>query len=223
MKPLLILAICLPLSTCLAQHLMPRIGASVSTVRLPNVPDFYNTSYATGFLTGISSRYDLGDRMGIMGDLLFTQKGWKASIETVDPTGKQSDRIFYGELLALPYVKWRKMFFMAGPGLSYGLFGKSHLVVEYANGQTSSNESHVRFNELDDPQSSDTYMDRRLTFNWQVGVGIKVLERILIDLRYQEAMMDHHSPMPPSQRPTRVPAGWYQSFQLTTAFQFIRD
>jgi hypothetical protein len=222
MKPLQTLAACLLLLTSHAQQIMPRIGASMTNVRLEGVVSNYNTLFAPGFMTGVSSQFDLGDKMGIIGDLLFTQKGWRSESEGPDNTGTSSNRIYYSELLCMPYYKWRNIFFLAGPGLSYGLFGRTYQEYEFTNGDSFVNDWPVRFTEADDARYSETYMDRRLTFNWQVGVGIELWERVLIDLRYQEAMMDHHFPVKPSQRPSRMPAGWYQSVQVSTAVRLSR-
>jgi opacity protein-like surface antigen len=219
MKVILCLTFSLLQTVCSAQEIMPRIGVSVTTANLPGTIDSYHTSFIPGFVTGVEAWFPIWKRAGIAGDLLFTQKGWRSEVATTDYHFTASQRMYYGELICLPYYRWSAFYFMMGPGLQYGLTGRTSENLTRFQGQgTVSGQHDIRFDKRS-TGSGDYYVDNRVTLSGMFGAGVTLWEHLLIDLRYQASGFGTFTADPDG--PSN-PNGTYHSLQLTTALRLRR-
>jgi opacity protein-like surface antigen len=170
---------------CEAQEIMPRLGVAMTTANIPGAFDGYNTSFAPGFVTGVEAWFPIRENAGIAGDLLFSQKGWRSEVNGIDFKFQASQRIFYGELICLPYYRWSVFYFMAGPGLLYGLTGRTNETLTRFDGSGTNSYQHSIHFDNRTTGSADYYVNNRITFGGTLCAGVMLWELLLIDLRYQ--------------------------------------
>ena len=225
MKSILTTVVCLLALFCQGQEIRPRIGLTMNTGTFPNALGDLDVSFTPGFLTGLDLQVPINDEFSITSELLFVQKGYRIDFEFEPSSGTTQNythlatktRVNYADLLFLPTSTWSNFYFMAGPGLSFGLFGYNYNALTNTNGQVTTSSSKIHFNESAG-SAGDYYLTKRLVLTGVAGVGITLWELLLVDLRYQFS---------PTQYP--YPSGvqdnnrsWYHSLQLTTALRIIR-
>jgi len=186
-KPLIVLCclIGIVISTQ-AQSLILKAGGS-----LANVGSIIETKNKPGIVAGLAFEIPLSSRFSIQPELLFHQKGFKedGSLEESDPYQtyfvdfKSSFTLNYLELPVLVKYKFGIFYVNGGSSISYGIGGKYSLSPD--GGSTLKGKMKFGHNSTTlSNEDTDFYIENALDLGLQVGGGVKIFKRIIIDARY---------------------------------------
>lgn len=207
-----------------AQLLIPKAGFSLSKVE---VEVSQGMKSKIGFTLGLAYNHQISDVLSIQPELNFIQKGFRQDYHesddglTIDANGKFN--INFIELPILAKASFGegnvKFFLNAGPSVAFGLGGKfktEYTVSFLGDSDSDSVEGKIKFGDSDDSEDEVVYLDNRLEIGIQVGGGVMINEKVMIDLRYGHglsSLTDDDSDIyeGPSKMKTRV-------FQLTVGY-----
>ena len=163
-----------------AQTLIPKVGGNFSNIAASDDNKLVDEDYKfkLGLTLGVAFEIGISDALAIQPELLFQQKG---AMQKPDD-GKFVFNLNYLELPVMVKYKTSSGFYLnAGPYVAYGLGGKLKLIPD-----SGSEESiDIKFGDEPDNENEDAlYIDNALDFGFQVGVGMVIIEKIVIDLRY---------------------------------------
>lgn len=144
---------------------------------------FVDTKYVVGFSGGFMADFGLGEHFAFHPELLYSQKGAKASY--LDPSGagfSEEERTHYLDLPLLLRARAGGFFFEAGPQLGYLLAQKSTFTTILPG--------------LDPEVSTATGTDgsRRLDVGYVLGLGYALPQGWEIGLRYNGGLADVQDP-----------------------------
>lgn len=199
-------------NSLVAQTLIPRVGVSLATMTFEDDPDGEDISYklSPGIALGVGYSYTLSEKVTLLGELLFLQAGFDSRynyfyddgdgyVESTDY--KTTAKIYYLQLPVLARYTFggnTKFYVNAGPSIGFGLGGKykdSYEGYYDDSGQigtySDSYKGDVKFEERPiGYEGNDFFADNRLDFQLQVGGGVHLFDKIMIDLRYGVGLTD---------------------------------
>lgn len=201
-----VLAVTLSL-TATAQMFIPKAGLTLSTVNfeIESSGSGYDESInsATGFAVGVGYSFGLGSMFSIQPELLFIQKGWNYN-ETYDDGGSYSYE--YDETAHLNYIELPVLFKVslgpdnlkfhinAGPSVGFGIGGKfkeKYNEDYFGDPYSYSEDVKIKFGDMpDNYDGTDYYIDNSIDFGLQIGGGVTIAEKIIIDIRYGLGLSD---------------------------------
>lgn len=160
--------------------IIPKAGATLSTVVFddPDVTD--DTGLEAGFTAGVGVNMPLGKGLfSIQPELNFIQKGWYYSNSTATFSGwVENTTLNYLEIPVLVKASFGKnktrFYVNAGPSFALGLGG---------NQSVNSETIDVKFGK-GDSDDDVLYIDNKLDVSLQAGFGVIIGGIIMIDARY---------------------------------------
>ncbi len=190
---------------------IPKIGATLATVSMsePDIiqfPGFEDEIKSKiGFTIGAALNYSINDRISIQPELNFIQKGYTEKststwmedddgrLITTVTTSTTKNTLNYLEIPALVKISFggdTKFYALAGPSFGIGLGGKytydSKITESYddvSDTFTNSDKGNIKFG--DQPEDGEgMYIDNRFDFGLQLGGGILIARKIIIEARY---------------------------------------
>ncbi len=206
MKKLFVLLFCVGSTVAQAQFLLPKIGATYSSVVVDD--DDFDTEYKLGVSFGIAYNIRINELLSVQPELNFVQKGYSTSstysglpygggfytVNTSDET-----KMNYLQVPVLVKVTFGKFYLNAGPSVGLGLNGKGKDTYsetgedmfgspyEYNN----DNQYDILFEEAPEGyEGPDTYIENRMNISVQVGGGVTLMDKLNIDLRYGMGLTD---------------------------------
>lgn len=160
-----------------SQRLIPRLGLTGSWISYSN---FYNKDIRPGYSANLGYEIVLKGKLHLQPDIGFVTKGSDYSLGI---NGSRSLTIYYTEVsLPAKYFLGRasKISVLFGPTLGIGVGGRLR-IKEY-------NDSFkIKFNGVPVDGydiANQSYLDNRLDFGLQVGAGIELWKKVILDIRY---------------------------------------
>lgn len=167
-------ALMLLVACAFSQSIIPKAGVTLSKWGGDDLEDI---KFNVGFTVGVGFNFPLGTGpISLQPELNFIQKGWKA--EDGDATAKA--KLNYLEipiLVKATFGEATKFYLNAGPSIGLGFGGKLK-----AEEGSLSEEVDVKFGDGDDEDA--LYIEKRTDVGLQLGGGVIVAEKVMIDLRY---------------------------------------
>jgi hypothetical protein len=188
------------LSYC--QTIIPKAGISISNVSTSSIESGFisiKPKSTIGFTGGIGINFPINDKFSVQPELLFTQKGSRIKQETSFSIFGSSAffkadakaTISYLEIPVLAKVTFGddlKYYINAGPSVSIGLGGKYSYEFTVSDGsnppETEKDSGSIKFGESSDPDQSIGYIKKRVDIGIQIGGGVIIAQKLIIDLRY---------------------------------------
>lgn len=137
-----------------------------------------------GFVGGFGFSVPVSHHFEIQPEILFHQKGWKDSESNGTASGSETYTLNYLEIPVLAKVKFGTFYVTAGPSVAVGLGGNYdyHL----SSGSTHvSGSGKIKFGTpASNANPDDVYIDNAVDVGLQLGGGVMLANRIIIDLRY---------------------------------------
>lgn len=177
-----------------AQTLIPKAGLTLSKIALA---DDDEQKFNPGLTIGVAFNFPVSEVFSIQPEISFVQKGSKSSIsgDLINGTYTSKSKISmnYIEMPVLvkaTFGESTKFFFTAGPSLGIGVGGKFEAKFTISEGSNQISETYdgkVKFGETpqdDDEELDALYFDNRLDFGVQLGAGVTIADKVMIDLRY---------------------------------------
>lgn len=157
-----------------SQTLIPKAGVTLSKFGGSDVED---AKFNLGFTLGLGFNLPVGNGpISVQPELNFAQKGTKG-----DEDGSTAKlKLNYLEvpvLVKATFGEATKFYVNAGPSIGLGLGGK----IKVSEGSFSG-EADVKFGDGDDEEVF--YIEKKTDFGLQLGGGVIIAEKIMIDLRY---------------------------------------
>jgi hypothetical protein len=193
-----------------AQTIIPRVGVSVSNLTIDGEEGFENKSTA-GMVIGLGFNFPVSDIFSIQPEINYVQRGTKMEFEMSEFSdfgymqidGSIRVRIDYLEIPVLAKVAFgedTKFLLSAGPTLGVGLGGKTKIkanakysfdgeTIEESVTQTGKVKFGGEPDEIDD-DGDDAYFDNRIDFGLQIGAGLLIKNKVLLDVRYVHGVTD---------------------------------
>lgn len=208
-----------------AQTVIPKGGLSLASVNFPTEGN-ERISSKIGFTIGTGLEFNINENLAFQPELLFVRKGYKAEFIESGVNFKESAEekvgITYLEVPVL--IKYyfgsdRKFYVNAGPSFGFGLGGKYRNEYSYEEPgvlETESGEGKVKFGqEPANNQMRDRYFDNGTDIGIQVGGGVFLMNKIMVDLRYGLGLTDLFDKAPNFDNTSRN-----RAIQLTVGFPF---
>ncbi|WKZ60264.1 MAG: porin family protein [Cyclobacteriaceae bacterium] len=207
MKKLLVVIALIMAVTASAQTIIPKAGMTLSTLDAEtfasNPGDFDSYKNVTGFSVGVGYRIGFGDLISLQPELLFIQKGWKNEYGYDDGFGytetyTETAKLNYIELpillrIALGPDKF-KFHINVGPSVGYGINGKydyESKIDYYGDISTFSTDGDIKFEEMpENYEGPDEFIPNRIELGAQIGGGVTLFNKILVDVRYGLGLTD---------------------------------
>jgi hypothetical protein len=188
--PLLLLSIVIVM-TAQAQVFIPKAGVTLSKV---HVEVSQGLKSKLGLTLGLAYNYQINDIFSVQPELNFIQKGFRQDYHdndngvSFDVEGK-----FAVNYLEMPVMfkasfgeENLKFFLNAGPSLAIGLGGKfktEYTITFLGDTESETAEGKVKFGDSDDSDDDAIYLDNQLEFGLQIGAGVLIFDKVMIDLR----------------------------------------
>lgn len=206
MKKLLVGIALIVVVSASAQTIIPKAGITLSTldgetsVSYPEESDSYKS--VTGFSFGVGYRIGFGDLISLQPELLFVQKGWKREYSFFyNPEDGYENittvKLNYLELPILLRVALGpdnfKFHVNAGPSIGFGLNGTHEIKYRYISGIINEQvyEGDVKFEERpENYEGYDLHIPNRIEFGAQIGGGVTLFNKIMVDIRYGLGLTD---------------------------------
>jgi hypothetical protein len=148
-----------------------------------------------GLTFGVAYNHEISNIISLQPELSFIQKGFRQKYRetqngaTFDIDGKFA--INYLELPILVKASFGeskvKFYVNAGPSIGLGLGGKyevDYIVSILGYLESDSAEGDIKFGDSDNSGEGTLYLDNRMDLGLQVGGGVVISEKIMLDLRY---------------------------------------
>ncbi len=194
MKKTLLIACVMVCALCASAQvtIIPKAGFTLSKIAFD---DTEGMKPKIGLNLGVGANMVLSDVFSVQPELQFIQKGY-AFKESESSFGIKAE---YKERVSINYLEIPllfkasfgsddlKFFLNAGPSIGFGLGGKGK--VEFSLSGQDMNESDdeefkVRFGDIDESNEEVTYFDNRIDVGIQLGGGILIANKVVIDIRY---------------------------------------
>jgi hypothetical protein len=184
-----------------AQTITPKIGMSLAKV---NAEDNTGNKSKPGLSLGVAFTQPIGGIFSFQPELLFIQKGSKLDYQESEPGFYEIDLkghiiINYLEVPLLLRADFPtnndaiKVYLNAGPSFAIGLSGKTNLdlYLEFDGEVIEIKDSgKVKFgDEPNNYEGTDAYI-KRFDLGAQLGGGVIIKEKFMIDLRYGIGLID---------------------------------
>ncbi|MBT1710183.1 outer membrane beta-barrel protein [Fulvivirgaceae bacterium PWU5] len=186
-KFLLIGAMALTAGFSYGQTIIPKAGITLSTFGGDDAGD--DTKSKIGFTLGAGLNLPLGDGMfSLQPELNYVQKGAKAEYVDEDFNEDVTEKLTLGYLeipvlVKVTFGEATKFYVNAGPSVGFGLGGKYKVEVG-----DESEDVDVKFGDGDDEDKY--YIEKGTDIGLQLGAGVIVAEKVMIDIRYGLGLTD---------------------------------
>lgn len=163
------------------QTIIPKVGLTLSKWSGDDVDD---AKFKPGFTIGAGLNMPLGSGMiSLQPEINYIQKGGK--FEEGDFSDKYT--VNYLEvpvLVKATFGEGTKFYVNAGPSVAFGLGGKN----KWEEGDEEG-ESDIKFGD-EDENSDDFYIEKGTDIGLQLGAGVIIAEKVMIDVRYGLGLTD---------------------------------
>jgi hypothetical protein len=180
-KIVLIGALALAAGFSYGQTIIPKVGLTLATLGGDDAGD--EAKSKAGFTVGVALNMPLGDGMfSLQPELNYIQKGVKYE----EGDFKETLSLGYLEVPVLAKVTFgeaTKFYFNAGPSVGFGLGGKYKIEED-----GEKEEADVKFG--DDKNDGKFYIQKGTDIGLQLGGGVIIAEKVMIDLRYGLGLTD---------------------------------
>lgn len=192
-----------------AQTLIPKVGFVLSSTNAASSSEEFgwetDLSFGTGLSFGISYTLPVGTIGGgtfsVQPEFTFIQKGFKATVSGEINIGEpyydfvmdQHIKLNYLEVPVLAKIEFgtptAKFSFIAGPSFGYALGGKTKGTLTLDDGYEIHKEKangKIKFGDQPEEEyfSNDIYFDNRLDIGLQVGAGVTLYNKVVMEVRY---------------------------------------
>ncbi len=193
-----------------AQTLIPKIGISLSTLGASeHVPMMINSfSSQSGYTIGVGYSIPVKPNgislFSIQPEILFVQKGFKVDAQGEFIFVEQLSLINTHQEYTVNYLEFPvlakyelgsdnfRFSFYAGPSIAFGLGGKYKAVAtrttEGGTEQFINTEGSIKF--YKSKNTSDINFDHNVDVGLQVGVGITLFNKVMVEARYGNSFTD---------------------------------
>jgi len=186
-----------------AQTLIPRAGITIASNSISPSPENFGVSDGqiksqTGFTAGLGFALPLTTMLSVQTELNFIQKGFIHDYSSSIDSEKQNQKLKYSYLELPVMIRYAlgpdiaRIHLVAGPSVGIGLGGtyKYRYSVFYTEDETDvlyeeSSDGKVKFEkEPDRYLGPDIYLEKRMDVGLQVGAGVTLFNKIMVDIRY---------------------------------------
>jgi hypothetical protein len=177
-----------------AQTFISKAGLTLSSIATDDDSD---QKIQPGFTIGAAFNFRTSEIFSVQSELTFIQKGGKSERREEEPIlsyvqkGKVSlNYLEIPVLLKATFGESTKFFLNAGPSIGIGLNGKFESKITINSillnaPLTETSDGKVKFGEAPEEEEEDiVYIDNRLDFGLQLGAGVIIADKVVIDLRY---------------------------------------
>lgn len=184
MKKLLFVVAALVLVTSsYAQTVIPRVGVTLSTWGGDDAEAYGDAKSKLGFTLGAGFNMPLGEGpISLQPELNFIKKGVKFEGEDWTETYSLS-YLEVPVLVKATFGEATKFYVNAGPSVGFGLGGK----LKWEEGDEDGDED-IKFGDGDDEDV--TYVEKKTDIGLQLGGGVILGDKIIIDIRYGLGLTD---------------------------------
>jgi hypothetical protein len=178
-KIVLLMALIVLSFTIRAQTVIPKIGFTLAKIAASEDGDGENKS-KLGLMLGAAVEIPFKDNFSFQPELLFIQKGGKYTYSEDDESSETKETINYLEIPVLfkaTFGEATKFYANAGPSFGFAIGGK-YKYEESFDGDTESDSGKLKFGSGEE----DDY--KGLDFGFQLGGGVLIADKYIIDLRY---------------------------------------
>lgn len=183
-----------------AQTIIPRVGITLSNSSY-EPESFYeksDKSFIAGFTAGIGYEFTLAGIVSLQPEINFIQKGQKREeiyyYEGIKSTLKFEYKYNYLEIPVLAKVKFgglTKFYVSAGPSIGIGLGGKYNQKNLIEDNLDSEYKGDIKFKDRPEGyEGNDVFVDNKLDIGLQIGGGVMLFNRVMIDVRYGMGLSD---------------------------------
>ena len=183
------------------QTIIPKAGITIAKVNVSS-SEAGTPKSTIGFTLGAGVNFPINDIFSFQPELVFMQKGFAVKEEFSFSFGGMTESLDLDAKVIVNYLEVpvlmkatfgtnTKFHFIAGPSIGVGLGGRYRYEYNalYSDGNTTEVEHEeasgkVKFGEPEDEDSEDAYLKERVDFGLQIGGGVLIKEKILVDLRY---------------------------------------
>lgn len=206
MKKLLVAIALVVVVSTHAQTIIPKVGMTLSTLDGETIDqtDYFDSyKYTPGFAFGVGYRIGFGELISLQPELLFIQKGWKNEYGFDDGLGyferyTETVKLNYLELPILLRIALGpdnfKIHINAGTSIGFGINGKYDAEYKYGYpGSISSipSDGDIKFEEEPEAyEGPDQFIPNRIEFGAQIGGGVTLFNKVMIDVRYGLGLTD---------------------------------
>jgi hypothetical protein len=203
----------------LAQAIIPKFGITMNTVNFSEALSAgYDISGKYGTIIGLAVDFPVNKFLDIQPGLFFHEKGWVEKYSSSNFTETGQYRLNYIEVPVMAKVKYKMVYILAGPFGAIGIRG----VYRYSredHGVQSAGHRYVRFNQ--NKFSPDyEYMDNDFDFGLQGGIGVKIMKRVNLEIRYSQSFANIYQK---GTGYTNDNTSRNKGFQLTIGFPSPKD
>ncbi len=159
-----------------AQTIIPRLGITMSNIAYAEDD---GEKAKMGLTLGAGFNFEVNEMLSVQPELNFIQKGVKYDEDQFE----QKVTLNYLEipvLVKLTFGDATKFFVNVGPSLGFGLSGKYK-----GEDDGESFDGKIKFGkEPDNYDGDDEYLDNRMDIGFQLGAGVLLADKFIIDIRY---------------------------------------
>jgi len=180
-KIVLIGALALAAGFSYGQTIIPKVGLTLSKWSGDDVEE---AKFKPGFTIGAGLNMPLGTGViSLQPEINYIQKGVK--FEEGDISDKYTlNYLEVPVLVKATFGEGTKFYVNAGPSVAFGLGGKN----KWEEGNEEG-ESDIKFGD-EDENSDDFYIEKGTDIGLQLGAGVIVAEKVMIDVRYGLGLTD---------------------------------
>jgi len=190
--------------TSYSQTLIPKVGMSFSSLRAEEFVTSMDNEFSgeTGYSAGLAYSIPITPigkgLLSIQPEVFYVQKGFQVDAQGEFFGGEQYVTIRSHQEYTINYLEFPilakyelgpdnfRFSLSAGPSVGFGLGGKYKSVATQTNDVETkefiNTSGDIRFFDSKDPNEAS--FDHNIDFGLQVGVGVSLFNRILVDVRY---------------------------------------
>src|SRR5688572_18090157 len=200
-KTILAVSFMLTITTLFAQTIIPRAGVTLSTSSFEPVGftgQKSNSKLAVGFTVGAGYDFFISEKLSIQPEINFIQKGQKLE-EVAYPDGyeyKINTEVKFNYLEVPVLAKYKfggqtKFYVAAGPSVGLGLGGKYSRTSSFGGVPEPGMDGKIKFGDQpNDYSGDDIYVENKFDISLQVGGGVILFNKLLVDIRYGHGFTD---------------------------------
>ena len=198
MKKLTLLVLSLIIvMTAQAQFLIPKAGITLSKV---DVEVSQGMKSRLGLMIGLGYNHPINEILSFQPELSFVQKGYRQDYSmSDDDISIESKGKFIINFIEIPLqlkasfdaASNLKVFLNAGPSIGIGLGGKYEADYTFSfmgDSESMSLDGKIKYGDSDDSDEETLFLDNRLELGLQIGGGVLIADKIMIDLRYSHGL-----------------------------------
>src|SRR5688572_6843412 len=200
-KNILTISFVLMMGSLCAQTIIPRAGVTFSNSSFEPIGftgEKSKGSSVAGFTVGVGYEHKFNEKFSIQPEVNFIQKGQKLE-EVAYPDGyeyKINTEVKFNYLEVPVLAKYKfggqtKFYVAAGPSVGLGLGGKYSRTSSFGGVPEPGMDGKIKFSDQpNDYSGDDIYVENKFDISLQVGGGVILFNKLLVDIRYGHGFTD---------------------------------